>query len=212
MLLHVAYKHCNIGVPLAFRTDRNLFDLRKLQSESKTTSAQFVNSSLQTTVLWQRTLCMKPKHYLISLMASRRFGLSVSLKKTEELFQPSPDNIYTTPVVTIDNTALPVAETFCYLGSHIHCTGSLDDEITTRLAKATAAFGCLRKRLWDDRGIRVDTKVQVYRAVALTILCYMAARHGRCIADTSINLTAFICVASHSSHQMAGQSAEHQSP
>jgi len=39
MLLHVDYKHCNIGVPLALRTDRNLFDLRKLQSYSKTTSA-----------------------------------------------------------------------------------------------------------------------------------------------------------------------------
>jgi len=38
-------------------------------------------------------------------------GLSVSLKKTEVLFQPTPDNIYTTPVVTVDNTALPVAET-----------------------------------------------------------------------------------------------------
>ena len=86
------------------------------------------------------------------------------------LFQPSPDNIYATPVVTIDNTALPVAETFCYFGSRIHRTGSLDDEITVRLAKATAAFGCLRKRLWDDHGIRVDTKVQVYRAVLTTLL------------------------------------------
>jgi len=43
-------------------------------------------------------------------MASRRFGLSISLKKTEVLFQPSPDNIYATPVV-IDNTTFPVAET-----------------------------------------------------------------------------------------------------
>jgi len=87
------------------------------------------------------------------------------------LFQPSPDNIYSTPV-TIDNTALPFAETFCYLGSRIHCTGSLDDEITARLAKATAAFACLTKRLWDDHGIREDTKVQVYRAVVLTTLLY----------------------------------------
>ena len=56
------------------------------------------------------------------VMASRRFGLSVSLKKTEVLFQPSPDNIYATLVVTLDNTALPVAET-CYLCSRIHRTG-----------------------------------------------------------------------------------------
>jgi len=54
----------------------------------------------------------------------------------------------------------------------MHRTGSLDDEITARVAKATAAFGCLRKRLWDDHGIQVDTKVQVYRAVVLTTLLY----------------------------------------
>ena len=51
---------------------------------------------------------------------------------------------------------LAVAETFCYLGSGIHLTGSLDDEITARLLKATAAFGCLRKRLWDEHVIRVE--------------------------------------------------------
>jgi len=118
---------------------------------------------------------MKTKHYLLDqfVMASRRSGLSVSLKKTAVLVQPNPDNIYATPVFTVDNTALPVAETFCNLGSRIHRTGSLDDEITARLAKATASFGCLRKRLWDDHGMRVDTKVQVYRAVVVltTLLC-----------------------------------------
>jgi len=173
MLLHVAHKHCNIGVPLAFHTDRNLFDLRKLQSEFKTTSA-LVRELLfaDDCALAVHTLHKAQTLLDQFVMASRRFGLSVCLKKTEVLFQPSPDNIYTTPVVTIDNTAFPVAETFCYLGSRIHRTGSLDDEITARLAEATAAFGCLRKLFWDDHGIRVDTKVPVYRAVVLTTLLY----------------------------------------
>jgi len=73
-------------------------------------------------------------------------------------------------MVTIDNIPLPVAVTFCYLGSHIQHTGSLDEEITARLAKANSAFGRLRKWLWDDHGIRIDTKVAVYRAVVLTSL------------------------------------------
>jgi len=75
-------------------------------------------------------------------------------------------------MVTIDNTRLPVADTFCYLGSRIQCTGSLDEEITARLSLANSAFGRLRKRLWDDHGIRIDTKVAVYRAVVLTSLLY----------------------------------------
>ena len=97
-------------------------------------------------------------------------GLYVSLKKTEALFQPSPDGTYIPPLVTIDNTTLPVADTFCYLGSRIQRTGSLDEEITARLAQASSAFGRLRKRLWDDHGIRTDTKVAVCRTVVLTSL------------------------------------------
>jgi len=106
--------------------------------------------------------------------ASRRLGLCVSLKKTEALFHPSPDCTYTAPapMVTIDNTPLPVADTFCYLGSRIQRTGSLDEEITARLAQANSAFGSLRKQLWDDHSIRIDTKVAVYRAVVLTSLLY----------------------------------------
>ena len=74
--------------------------------------------------------------------------------------------------ITIDNTPLPVADTFCYLGSRIQHTGSLDEEITARLAQANSAFGRLRKRLWDDHGIRIDTKVAAYRAVVLRSLLY----------------------------------------
>ena len=54
----------------------------------------------------------------------------------------------------------------------VHRTGSLEDEITARLAKASSAFGRLRKRLWNDHGIRIDTKLQVYHAVVLTTLLY----------------------------------------
>ena len=38
MLLHVAYQGCDIDIPLTFRTDRNLFDLRRLESATKTTA------------------------------------------------------------------------------------------------------------------------------------------------------------------------------
>jgi len=35
MLLYVAFlNYCNNGIPLTYRTDRNLFDLRKLQAKN----------------------------------------------------------------------------------------------------------------------------------------------------------------------------------
>ena len=55
---------------------------------------------------------------------------------------------YLPPVATINNIQLPVAETFCYLGSRVTYRNTLDDELTARVAKAGAAFGQLSKRLW----------------------------------------------------------------
>ena len=34
LLLDIAFKTCNTGIPLVCRTDRNLFDLRKLQAKN----------------------------------------------------------------------------------------------------------------------------------------------------------------------------------
>jgi len=39
MLLYVAFHNCTVGIPLTFRTDCNLFNLCKLQSQTKTTFA-----------------------------------------------------------------------------------------------------------------------------------------------------------------------------
>ena len=49
---------------------------------------------------------------------------------------------------------------------------SIDAEITARIAKATSAFGRLVKRVWTNRGIRLDTKIAVYNATVLTSLLY----------------------------------------
>ena len=74
-----------------------------------------------------RRLCSGSAHPAGSLNTTWSVcdGLFVSLKKTEVLFQPNRDNIYTTSVVTVDNTTLPVAETFCYLATwqSYTCTG-----------------------------------------------------------------------------------------
>ena len=60
-------------------------------------------------------------------------------------------------------------------------------EITARIAKATSAYGRLVKRLWTNRGIRLDTKVAVYKAAVLSSLLYgsevwtLNAKQLRCL-------------------------------
>ena len=64
---------------------------------------------------------------------------------------------------------------------HLHTTKVLstlsravhiDDEVTARTAKASVAFGRLRTNVWERNGIRLDTKLKVYKAVVLPTLLY----------------------------------------
>jgi hypothetical protein len=74
---------------------------------------------------------------------------------------------------------------FCYLGSVLSSEANIDNDVSARLSKASAAFGRLTKRLWNDHGIRLATKVAVYKAVVLTSLlcgCESWTLHRRNIA------------------------------
>ena len=78
----------------------------------------------------------------------------------------------TPPLITAGDTTLKAVDRFCYLGSVLSNTADIDDEVTARLAKASAAFGMLSRRLWSNHGIPLTTKVAVYRAAVLTTLLY----------------------------------------
>jgi len=67
-------------------------------------------------------------------------------------------------------TALPVVQRFCYLSSMLSSDANFDEDINSSIAKASYSFGRLARRLWDDHGIRLDTKVAVYKAAVLTSL------------------------------------------
>ena len=100
------------------------------------------------------------------------FGLEVSLKKTEVLHQPAPQNEYRAPYISIGETVLKSVEQFTYLGCAISSNARIDGEIDNRLAKANSAFGRLYKRVWNNKHLRIITKISVYRAVVLTTLLY----------------------------------------
>ena len=47
-----------------------------------------------------------------------------------------------------------------------------DDEITARIAKVSVAFWRLRANVCERNGIKLDTKLKVYKAVVLPTLLY----------------------------------------
>ena len=88
------------------------------------------------------------------------------------MFQPAPGEVYREPDISIDGTKLNAVTKFTYLGSTLSNSVAIDDEADARIAKASSAFGRLKDKVWERRGIRVETKLKVYSAVVLPSLLY----------------------------------------
>ena len=172
-MLSTALTQTSAGIRIRYRTDGRFFDLRRLKANTK------VREALVRDFLFADD-CALASHTEEDLQrladcfstAAKAFGLTISIKKTEVLLQSAPGSCKPEPAIRIDSNALKNVEDFTYLGSCLSSSGSLDKEITVRLAKASSAFGRLWTRVWQERGISKATKVAVYRAVVLTSLLY----------------------------------------
>ncbi|XP_062514412.1 uncharacterized protein LOC134190016 [Corticium candelabrum] len=76
--------------------------------------------------------------------------------------------------VQVKGGSLDIVDHFSYLGSYISSDGEIMVEIDCRITKASQAFGCLRRPIFQNRNLSVATKRQVYRVVVLSVLLYGA--------------------------------------
>ena len=96
------------------------------------------------------------------------YDLAISIKKTEVVYQPAPGKSYKEPTITVKGQRLQVVDKFAYLGSTLSRVVHIDEEVNARITKASR----LRGSIWDRSGIRLDTKLNVYRSVVLPTLLY----------------------------------------
>ena len=161
------------------------FDLWRLSAKTKTHS-----SLIQETLFADDWTFMAHKSGDLQAMlksfsdASKQFGLTISLGKTEVLFQRAPNSVAPQPAIFIDDVELKVVDSFKYLGSMVSNDGSLDKEIASRISKASQALGRLRNRLLNHHNVSFDTKLKVYRAVILSSLLYGQGRPCKRFKDT----------------------------
>ncbi|XP_022809588.1 uncharacterized protein LOC111346575 [Stylophora pistillata] len=105
--------------------------------------------------------------------AYTQLGLKINAKKTQVLFQPSPkDTVKTPPSIKTGETVLESVDNFTYLGSTLSSHANVDAEVNYRIQQAAAAFEKLQSRVFQDRDIRLDTKIKVYKAIVVTTLLY----------------------------------------
>ncbi|KAL6475004.1 hypothetical protein MHYP_G00160440 [Metynnis hypsauchen] len=172
-VLNHAVRDIEDGVYLRYRLDGSLFDLRRLNAKTKTIERLILEALFaddcalmaQTEPAIQRIVDKFAE-------ASRHFGLTISLGKTEVLFQPSPLSTGRRPSIFIEGTELKTVEQCKYLGSIISDDGALDKEISVRICKASQALGRLWSRVLKQHNIQKSTKLKVYKTVVLTSLLY----------------------------------------
>ena len=105
--------------------------------------------------------------------ASKKFGMKFNIKKTEMLYQPNSTRTREEDIMVDGNKLTSVLE-FTYHGSTITSKRCTDDEIQRRLAKASASFGRLHQRLWNNHPVSMRVIGKIYRAIVLSTLLYGA--------------------------------------
>jgi len=159
----------NSGVLLHSRSTGKLFNLARLRAKSK------VRQVLIRELLYadDAALAAHSEADLQALCtafasACKEFGMTISLKKTVVMAQPTS----LSPSIFIDGTKLEVVDKFTYLGSTVTSSASLDAELDIRIGKASTTFGRLTKRVWKNSKLSLHLKIRVYHACILSILLY----------------------------------------
>ena len=63
------------------------------------------------------------------------------------MFQPAPHKEYVEPAIIIKSQTLQAVDKFTYLSSTLSRAVHIDDEVSSRIAKASVAFGKLNKNV-----------------------------------------------------------------
>ncbi|KAJ1118439.1 hypothetical protein NDU88_006632 [Pleurodeles waltl] len=131
---------------IRYRADVRLFNLQRLQARTKVEVDSVCNflfaddCALNAAIEAQMQKSMN--HFST---ACRNFGLTVSTKTTEVLHQPAPQKTYAEPTTITEGKILKAVDKFTYFCSTLSRSVNTDDEVDTRIARASSAFGRLQE-------------------------------------------------------------------
>ena len=173
-MLDDVFRDMGDGVYLQSRQSADLFNVAHFRAKTKTTRILMRELLFADgTALVAHSAEEMQKIVDAFSNASKKLGLKINIKKTEMLYQPNSTRTREEDIMVGGNKLNSVLE-FTYLGSTISSDGCIDDEIQRRMAKASASFGRLRQRLWNNHHVSMRVKGKIYRAIVLSTLRYGA--------------------------------------
>lgn len=169
VLLMIAFKNCDFGVHLHTRRDGRLFHVNLLKYK-KNRYEVLVRELLYAD---DAALVANSEEELQELVerfshACKVMSMSVNSKKTVVMTQGNDES----PNITLNGVSLRVVDSFSYLGSTTASNLCNDKEINTRIGRASATFGKLLSRVWQNNKLTIATKVLVYKTCVLGTLLY----------------------------------------
>ena len=159
-----AFQDGDNGLLVRYCFDEKLFNLRRLQAKSKMQTEvldEFLFADDMAKGAPTEEKMQKGMDQVSDSCDS--YDLTISIKKTEAVYQPAPGKPYKEPTITVKGQRLQVVDKFTYFGRTLSRVVHIDDEVNARSAKASVTFGRLRGSIWDRSGIRLDTKLKVYK-------------------------------------------------
>ena len=171
-MLTAAFQDGDNGIPIRYRFGGKLFNLRRLQAKSKVQTEvldEFLFADDRAKGAPTEEKMQKGVDQVSDSCDS--FDLTISIKKTEVVYQPAPGKTYKELTITVKAQILQAVDKFTYLGSALSSVVHIDDEVNARIAKASAAFGRLRGNVCDRSGSRRDTVLEVMVLPTLLYAC-----------------------------------------
>ena len=117
-------------IPIRYRFDGKLFNLKRLQAKSK------VQTEVLDEFLFADDIAMgAPTEEKMQKGVGQvsdscdSYDLTISIKKTEVVYQPAPGKPYKEPTITVKVQRLQVVDKFTTLSRVVH----IDDEVNARM-------------------------------------------------------------------------------
>ena len=187
-----ALNSCEKGVLIQSRPNADLFNVSQFWSLRRTTGVPVRELMFADDTAFVAHSFEDAQDIVTQFSNSaEQFGLKINIKKTEMMYQPIPGSNSEGEIIKINNQNLNKVSQFKYLGSTISNNNKLDDELRSRMAKASAMFGRLPERVWDNKHLTIKTKAAVYRAIVLSTLLY-GAESWTVYRDTSHKLHSYM--------------------
>ena len=129
-----------------------------------------------------------------NLVASK-YGLTVSMPKTKVMGTGGEATEADMAPISLGAEEVENVSQFPYLGSTIQSSGRAEVDVSRRVAQASKAFGPLRKAVFGNKDLTLETKHDIYQACVLSVLLYgsecwtplrrdvrrLSAFHHRCV-------------------------------